>query len=71
MTKYAWYSLSKYKQGSKEYIAYNLYDQITLCNLITDTRYLDEKGDYFFCGEIISYKIYDVHKEHHRKKNLI
>ena len=51
MTKYAWYSLSKYKQGSKEYIAYNLYDQITLCNLITNTRYLDEKGDYFFVGD--------------------
>jgi hypothetical protein len=58
MTKYAWYSLSKYKQGYKEYIAYNLYDQITLCNLITN-RYLDEKEDYFFCGEIISYKIYE------------
>ena len=62
MTKYAWYSLSKYKQGYKEYIAYNLYDQITLCNLITNNRYLDEKyekDNYFFCGEITSYKIYE------------
>ena len=62
MTNYAWYSLSKYKQGSKEYIAFNLYDQETLCNLITDTRYLDEKyekDNFFFCGEITSYKIYE------------
>jgi hypothetical protein len=59
MKQYAWYSLSKYKQGCKEYIAFNLYDQETLCNLITNTRYFDEKYDYFFCGEITSYKIYE------------
>ena len=67
MTKYAWYSLSKYKQGYKEYIAFNLYDQETLCNLITNTRYLDEKyekDNYFFCGEITSYKIYEKRCSH-------
>ena len=58
MTNYAWYSLSKYKQGSKEYIAFNLYDQETLCNLITDTRYLDEKyekDNYFFSNRFSAF----------------
>jgi hypothetical protein len=57
MTYYGWYSIIKYKEGSTEYLGYTLYDQPTLCNLITDTI-IGISDDYFFCGELISYMYY-------------
>jgi len=57
MTTYGWYSVLKYKQGDIEYLAYNLYGQETLCNLITED--LVQEDNYFFCGEIVSYTIYE------------
>ena len=58
MTTYGWYSVLKYKQGDIEYLAYNLYGQETLCNLITEDLVVQE-DNYFFCGEIVSYTIYE------------
>ena len=47
MTTYGWYSVLKYKQGDIEYLAYNLYGQETLCNLITEVLVVQEDNSFF------------------------
>jgi hypothetical protein len=53
---YGWYSLNAYKNGEKEYIYMNDYNQITLCTIISYNKicpYTNKyKNDVVFCGKI-------------------